>query len=466
MYRFTLTERKDLSYHNSFSVAQILQYHPILQENMNARVSYYYYLEKLMRLVEWDQEKYIKSELAFYRENLCNNTSPSSRVSYIWLQNHLLSLIPFDVAALIGFHSNYQYFTNKITLLKNQYANTFGLTKEQADFFSMAVQAATSGNSPLWSKLLQGADKLSAYYVDYLLAARKNADFVNCRPMRVLVTATMSAGKSTLINALTGKKISKTQKLACTSKVHVILSKPFEDSYITEYDGKVLLDATQEDLLTDNEENRSDQITVSTYFQSELGGKRILLLDTPGVNASEYAEHSEITQKVIRSKQYDLLLYVLNATQLRTTDDQKHLRFIAQHCDDKQIVFVLNKADQLFTEEEDLTALLHRQCQYLESLGFAEPLLLPISAKAVCLVQKSMREELNRIGQYELDNYLYNFAQMNFIAWDDELCHRLHIPVVPHADDDKEELLHDCGFTALETVLNRFLQKYGFKKEP
>ena len=57
-----------MSYHNSFSVAQILQYHPILQENMNARVSYYYYLEKLMRLVEWDQEKYIKSELAFYRE--------------------------------------------------------------------------------------------------------------------------------------------------------------------------------------------------------------------------------------------------------------------------------------------------------------------------------------------------------------------------------------------------------------
>ena len=89
------------------------------------------------------------------------------------------------------------------------------MTKEQADFFSMAVQAATSGNSPLWSKLLQGADKLSAYYVDYLLAARKNADFVNCRPMRVLVTATMSAGKSTLINALTGKKIRvylKTQK--------------------------------------------------------------------------------------------------------------------------------------------------------------------------------------------------------------------------------------------------------------
>src|SRR5699024_5460332 len=138
-----------------------------------------------------------------------------------------------------------------------------------------------------------------ACYVEYLLAARDNANFVNRQPLCILVTATMSAGKSTLINALTGKRISKTQNLACTSKVHVILSKPFEDDCTTEYDSDISLDATQEELFTDNTENPSNQITVSTYFKGRLGGKRILLLDTPGVNSSENAEHTEITQNAI-----------------------------------------------------------------------------------------------------------------------------------------------------------------------
>ena len=149
------------------------------------------------------------------------------------------------------------------------------------------------------------------------------------------------------------------------------------------------------------------------------------------------------------------MLYVLNATQLRTTDDQEHLHFIAENCQDKQIVFVLNKADQLFSEEENLTELLRRQYQYLESLGFAHPLLFPISAKAACLAQKSAREPLNRIEQRELDNYIYDFSQMNFNTWDRELFRRVKIPMIPRTYEETWELLRNCGFAYLEEYLKR-----------
>lgn len=443
-----------MNYNNAFSAAQILPQNPILRESFGVRAGYYCYLERMMQLAQWDQEKYTQAELAFYRESLYKNIPYPNRGQawqlYIPIHNHL---IPFDVAALLGFHSDYPNFTEKTALLRDQYAKDFGLTKGQAAFFTMVVRAATSKDSSSWNKLLRGADKLPVYYMEYLLAARDNANFVNRQPLRILVTATMSAGKSTLINALTGKRISKTQNLACTSKVHVILSKPFEDNCVTEYDSDISLAATQEELLTDNEENPSNQITVSTYFQSGLGGQRILLLDTPGVNSSENAEHTEITQSAICSKQYDMLLYVLNATQLRTTDDQEHLHFIAENCKDKQIIFVLNKADQLFAEEENLTELLRRQYQYLESLGFTKPLLFPVSAKAACLAQKSAREPLNRIERRELDNYIYDFSQMNFIGWDEELFHRVKIPPIPCTYEETWELLRDCGFAYLEEYL-------------
>ncbi|HEY8420109.1 MAG TPA: hypothetical protein VIL05_00005 [Thermoclostridium sp.] len=47
------------------------------------------------------------------------------------------------------------------------------------------------------------------------------------RPFSVLVSATMSAGKSTLINALIGKTVNRTMNDACTAKLHFIFDKAF-----------------------------------------------------------------------------------------------------------------------------------------------------------------------------------------------------------------------------------------------
>ena len=92
----------------------------------------------------------------------------------------------------------------------------------------------------------------------YALAAesitrwRENLAYLR-RPTRtILLTANMSAGKSTLLNALVGKQISKTQNAACTAKCHYIYSKAFEDGFNYEYDYLLDLNADQETLMNDN----------------------------------------------------------------------------------------------------------------------------------------------------------------------------------------------------------------------
>lgn len=70
-----------------------------------------------------------------------------------------------------------------------------------------------------------------------------NRKFITNEPIKVIITANMSAGKSTLLNALVGKKVNKTQNDACTAKIHKIVNKPFEDNLCYELDYLLDLDA-------------------------------------------------------------------------------------------------------------------------------------------------------------------------------------------------------------------------------
>lgn len=138
----------------------------------------------------------------------------------------------------------------------------------------------------------------------------------------------MSAGKSTFINSLTGKNICRSQNMACTSKIHMIINKAYEDGYSYEYDHDLVMTAGSEELLIDNELNKTDMIYVGTEFNGYLEKQRIIINDSPGVNYSENIEHRDITRKLINSGKYDLLVYIMNATQLGTDDDAEHLDYV------------------------------------------------------------------------------------------------------------------------------------------
>ena len=193
---------------------------------------------------------------------------------------------------------------------------------------------------------------------------------------KVLVTATMSAGKSTFINALIGKKVSKAENMACTDR---ILS--FANS-----GGKISRTFESED-------------GTSVNFLGKLAEFDLVIKDSPGVNSSMERTHRDITRREIKNGDYDLLVYIINASQIGVNDDSYHMEFVHEHAMGRPILFLLNKIDCLNPEEEDLKGIIRRVRSYISSKGFKAPMICPVSAKVGF-------EVLSDEGELELEDQL------------------------------------------------------------
>ncbi len=380
-----------------FASAQLLPFHPILKAPQDERIQYFVYLKKLIALLKWNKRKYTRAQLLFYKDILCGTDPPVLEQTSGQFATTFCYLLPYDVASITGYRASLLH-TDRMEAISRKIIQDFSLKRQNAGFFRHCVEAAF-GDPQGWNAVQRSAH--SQPFHDYLTLARQNSDFLRQTPYRILLTATMSAGKSSLINALTGKNISRTQNMACTSKIHTIVAKPFEDGIVSEDDHDLLIRASRAELLEDSAANKSKKIQVSAYFSGELGGKRLILLDSPGVNASDNPEHARISQRMLKSRKYDLLVYVLNATQLGTTDEAAYLSLVRQQIKGTKILFVLNKADELLDEEEPMDAIIQRQRKFLQTVGFENPVICPLSAKAAYAhaFDKKKREAQEKLGE-------------------------------------------------------------------
>jgi len=168
---------------------------------------------------------------------------------------------------------------------------------------------------------------------------RKSQNFANKEVKRVLVVATMSAGKSTLVNALVGHKINQVKATACTSIIHYIYNKPMKEGAMAILGGRKLIYTTDYSVLASESVH-----SVGVHFTSSLSNSRICLIDTPGVNYNGDKTHGEITREFIDKNDYELLILVLNGEQLATEDECDLINFIGKHCKHK-VIGVLNRCD-------------------------------------------------------------------------------------------------------------------------
>ena len=429
-----------------FASAQIIVFNPILNESMDSRVQYYIYLKKMIHILRWDKRTYTAAQIDFYREKLCNTQEIPSISTAPTFDSAYCYLLPFDLAQMTGFSSKILH-SDKIKLIIEAIIKDFSLPKNHTNLLFDEFEAAI-GNPVAWEIILNSSPLHD--FLTYLHIVKKNIDFIKWPPKKILITATMSAGKSTLINALVGKNISRTQNMACTGKIHTIISKSVEDAVISEKDYSITLNASKEDLLNDNIENHSTNIIVGSYFNSTLAGKRIILLDSPGVNSSENTEHSEISQNTIKSRKYDSVLYILNATQLGTNDDAQHLEFVKKHLGHTKIIFVMNKVDQLISEDDNIIDSINSQRDFLISKGFHAPILCPISSRAAFLVIKNKQGDLTRYESRELDNLICKFEEQSLSDYYEKTLHCDPLT----ATDESDTLFINCGFAYLEKFIS------------
>lgn len=284
-----------------------------------------------------------------------------------------------------------------------------------------------------------------------------NKKHLEKKQVTILTTATMSAGKSTLINTLIGKTVNRTMNDACTSKLHYIYNKAFEDGFNYKLDHTLNLDVSQRGLLT-NDSNSDDSIHISTYFQM-LSNKenRLCIIDTPGVNSYLNLDHSEITKEVILKNKYDKVLYVFNCQHLGSNDDLEHLKFICKNVDSKKLVFVLNKLDKFRLPEDSIEESMDNLKEDLIKLGVNNPIICPVSSYAGSLIKKKIFEmDLN---EDEEDDYLFILSKFRKSEYNlskfypEHILHRIDEKYKGKEKKHLINLLINCGILCLEEII-------------
>ena len=230
----------------------------------------------------------------------------------------------------------------------------------------------------------------------------------------IIVVATMSAGKSTVINALIGQELLYSANEATTATITRIHDKdglPFFSGCAYGYQSELLKESNRIDAQTLKEWNADPSIKtidlIGDIAAIKNDNAELVIYDTPGPNNSQDDNHEALTMEVINDGGYGLILYVLNATQLGVNDDRSLLEKIKEALEkdpSKEILFLLNKADCLDEEKgERLDQVVIRTQKYLTEIGFNNPTIIPTAANYALVLQKMLNEEqLTRSERSEL----------------------------------------------------------------
>ena len=135
-------------------------------------------------------------------------------------------------------------------------------------------------------------------------------------PMAVI--ATMSSGKSTLINALIGKEILPSANAACTALNYSILDDDRDTKEVicvTKKDGNVTV--IDENLSEELEKINQDPLVTDVFIRSHVKGvlntdKALLIIDTPGPNNSADKTHEKRLYQILDKISGGLFVYVIN----------------------------------------------------------------------------------------------------------------------------------------------------------
>lgn len=299
------------------------------------------------------------------------------------------------------------------------------------------------------------------------------------------VLATMSAGKSTLINAMMGKDILPAKNQACTATMTAIHdSKEAGDGFIGKaWDGEGNLIAscghlTRKDVEEWNQDSQITDIDIWGNISAIKTSRHasLVLVDTPGPNNSQNFEHRKTTFKNIEKSDMSLVLYVMNATQLGVDDDKALLERICKVINEggraarDRFLFVLNKIDELNPEKEPVEQVLANARKYLSEVGIKDARVFPTAAQTTKLAR------MDRAGQ-ELDRRERSHFNREYDNIPYELQTRIFdclsvSPSVRHVLQQAWDEAHAAGNNAaqveifggvpvIEAVIAEYMEKYA-----
>ncbi len=338
----------------------------------------------------------------------------------------------------------------------------------------------------LMTRVTKESQKFAGYLASSDQEAKQDFEDALNNDFDVYVVATMSSGKSTVINAMLGQDLLPAANEATTATIAHIFDDKSKgvDFYGQRFDSNGILIAQSDavDLTTMkawNADSETKTITLNGNIRAikKNNNVRLVLTDTPGPNNSQDPEHQRTTLGFIQdSKRNPLIIYVLNATQLGTNDDAQLLRLVADTMSKggkqskDRFLFVVNKMDMFDPERgENIKEALNRVKSYLEENGIYDPNLFPVSARMAYLLRK--QGELTRAERNDKTNIADLLLEESSMAFPKYMSVSSSVMSAMQEKAQHDEALQDqsmwrallnSGLPGVEAVIDEYINKYSF----
>lgn len=305
----------------------------------------------------------------------------------------------------------------------------------------------------------------------------KSSDF------EVNVVATMSAGKSTLINSLLGQRLMPAKQEACTATITEIKDNDSKYFAAKVYDKSGILIETHPELSYEIMDRLNSNPAVSKICAAgnipfvTADDVSLVLVDTPGPNNSRDPEHRAATYRMLSESSKTVVLYIMNATQLAVDDDNTLLKHVAESMkvggkqSRDRFIFVVNKLDDFKKGEDSVDAALKKVRDYLSDNGIENPNIYPASALTALNIRtilaqsdddddddvyeaKGKVRKFNRNEEMFFENYAPLPASAKGI-----IANRLAKAV--EENNDKEQALIHSGIVPVEEAIRMYVLKYA-----
>lgn len=299
----------------------------------------------------------------------------------------------------------------------------------------------------------------------------------------IAVVATMSSGKSTLINAMLGTELLPARNEATTATLSYIHDDDNADHFRCEYIDENGIQQIYDPVTLENMNKlNSDRVPEIQIYGDIVGISsqklKLVLTDTPGPNNSSTDEHKMHTFRVIKDSKYKpMILYVLNGTQLETTDDNTLLNEIADAMStggrqaSDRFLFVMNKADEFDSEkDESVSRMRDKTIQYLEKHGITNPKIFPCSAYFAKIIRQYLagteftrKEKINLQGNISLfiDDNNMHFSDMAPLSQSAQEKVNTQLKDAKAVNDEYRQALVHTGVPAVEAAISEYLEKYA-----
>ena len=315
----------------------------------------------------------------------------------------------------------------------------------------------------------------------------KKSDF------EISVVATMSAGKSTLINAMLGAKLMPSKQNACTATITRIKDVPEEKFRADVYNKEGSRLASYENLTYEemDRSNKDEKVSEINVFGSipflahsrnnEKRETNLILIDTPGPDNARNEEHKIMQEEMLNKNSKALILYIMTP-EFETNDENETLKTIADSmkvngkASRDRFIFVVNKLNERKEEDDPTDTILESVREYLNSQGIEKPNLFPVAA----LPALNMRLLDN--PEYSMNKFTVNKTnlEIEMINSDNELHFEKRASLPPilsnelkeelsstrenwkgAENENPEEAIIHTGITALEAAIRQYVTKYA-----